>query len=76
MDFLQNNYQTIILVLASAYPPLLFLLPPQIASKVDIGIKVLKVVADSWEKAKNTKGGLSISPPTEINKTFTQKSKS
>ena len=76
MEFFTNNYQTILLFLASAYPPLLFLLPPPIASKIDIGIKVLKVVADSWEKAKNTKGGLSISPLTEINKTFIQKSKS
>ena len=75
MEFLANNYQTILLFLASAYPPLLFLLPPEVASKIDIGIKVLKVVADSWEKAKNTKGGLSISVPTE-NKTFVQKSKS
>ncbi len=75
MEFLANNYQNILLVLASAYPPLLFLLPPQIASKIDIGIKVLKVVADSWEKAKNTKGGLSTTPPTETNKTFVQKPK-
>ncbi len=75
MEFIANNYQNILLVLASAYPPLLFLLPPNVASKIDIGIKVLKVVADSWEKAKNTKGGLSTTPPTETNKTFVQKSK-
>jgi hypothetical protein len=77
MEFLENNYQNIILVLGAVYPPLLFLLPPQIASKIDIGIKVLKTVADSWEKAKNTKGGLSTTSSSEIeNKTFIQKSKS
>lgn len=75
MDFLTNNYQTILLVLASAYPPLLFLLPPPIASKIDLGFKVLKIVVDSLDKAKNSKGGLSTTPPTEINKTFVQKSK-
>lgn len=75
MEFLANNYQTILLVLASAYPPLLFLLPPNVASKIDIGIKVLKVVADSWEKAKNSKGGFSPNIPIETNKTFTQKAK-
>lgn len=77
MEFLTNNYETIILFIVSSYPPLLFLLPPQVASKIDIGIKVLKVVANSWEKAKNTKGGFSVIPPTEIKtkKIYTQKSK-
>lgn len=76
MEFFTNNYQTILLVLGAVYPPLLFVLPPNVASKIDLGVKVLKIVVDSLDKAKNSKGGLSISPPTEINKTFTQKSKS
>lgn len=75
MEFLQNNYQTILLVLASAYPPLMYLLPVKIASKIDIGIKVIKAVADTLEKAKNTKGGLSTTSSETENKTFIQKSK-
>jgi hypothetical protein len=77
MEFLENNYQNIILVLGAVYPPLLFLLPVKIASKIDIGIKVIKAVADTLEKAKNTKGGLSTTSSSEIeNKTFIQKPKS
>ena len=76
MDFLTNNYQTILLVLGAVYPPLLFVLPPNVASKIDLGVKVLKIVVDSLDKAKKSKGGLSTTPPTEINKTFVQKAKS
>lgn len=76
MEFFTNNYQTIILVLGAVYPPLLYLLPPQIASKIDLGVKVLKIVVDSLDKAKNSKGGLSTISPTEQNKTFVQKAKS
>ncbi len=76
MEFLINNYQTILLVLGVVYPPLLFLLPPQIASKVDLGVKVLKIVVDALDKAKNSKGGFSTTPPTEQNKIFVQKPKS
>lgn len=76
MDFLQNNYQTIILVLGAVYPPLLYFLPPQIASKIDLGVKVLKIVVDTLDKAKNSKGGFSTTPPTEQIKTFVQKAKS
>jgi hypothetical protein len=76
MEFLENNYQNIILVLGAVYPPLLFLLPPQIASKINIGIKVIKAVADTLEKAKNTKGGLSAQTSQTENKTFIQKPKS
>lgn len=75
MDFLQNNYQTIILVLGAVYPPLLYFLPPQIASKIDLGVKVLKIVVDSLDKAKKSKGGLSTTPPIETSKTFVQKAK-
>lgn len=75
MEFLTNNYQTIILVLGAVYPPVLFLLPPPIASKIDLGVKVLKVVVESLDKAKNSKGGLGLTPPKETNKIFTQKPK-
>lgn len=75
MEFITNNYQTILLVLGAVYPPILFLLPPSIASKIDLGVKIIKTVADSLEKAKNTKAGLSLTPPLEQKKTFVQKSK-
>ena len=75
MDFLANNYQTILLVLGAVYPPVLFLLPPQVASKIDLGVKIVKVVADTLEKAKDSKGGFSSETPTYPIKTYTQKSK-
>ena len=76
MDFFTNNYQTIILVLGAVYPPLLFVLPPNVASKIDLGVKVLKIVVDTLEKAKNTRQGLSSRLETDIRKkTFVQKSK-
>lgn len=75
MDFLANNYQTILLVLGAVYPPVLFLLPPQVASKIDLGVKIVKVVADTLEKAKDSKAGLSPNPPNETSKAFVQKSK-
>ncbi len=76
MEFLANNYQTILLVVGAVYPPLLFLLPPQVASKIDLGVKIVKVVADTLEKAKDSKGGFSQKPGLQTNKTFVQKSKS
>ena len=76
MEFLANNYQTILLVVGAVYPPLLFLLPPQVASKIDLGVKVLKVVCTALDKAKDSKAGLSPNPPNEISKAFVQKSKS
>lgn len=60
MEFITNNLPTILTVLGLAYPPLLFLLPPAVATKIDIGIKVIKTIADTLEKAKQTKGGFSI----------------
>ena len=66
MEFISNNLSTILTVLGLAYPPLLFLLPPNVATKIDIGIKVIKTIADALEKAKQTKGGLSIE--TGVNK--------
>lgn len=76
MEFIANNYQTIILFLGVVYPPLLFLLPPDIANKISLGVKIVKTIADTLDKAKNSKGGFSTTPPTEQNKTFVQKTKS
>lgn len=75
MDFLANNYQTILLVAGAVYPPLLFLLPPQIANKISLGVKIVKIVADTLEKAKDSKGGFSQKPGLQTNKRYTQKSK-
>ena len=66
MEFITNNLPTILTLLGLAYPPLLFLLPPNVATKIDIGIKVIKTIADTLEKAKQTKGGFSIE--TGVNK--------
>ena len=77
MEFLQNNLTNIVLLLGVVYPPVLFLLPPPIASKIDIGIKIIKAVADGLERAKQTNGGLSnqIKNDDNSNKTFIQKPK-
>jgi len=73
MDFLQNNYQNLILIVGAVYPALIFLLPPQIATKIGLGIKIIKVVAQTLEKAQNTKAGFTLDPHLVENKTFTQK---
>ena len=65
MEFLENNISNIVLILTIAYPPLIYVLPPNIANKIDLGIKIFKVLADGLERAKNTKSGLS----NEIEKT-------
>lgn len=75
MEFLQDNYQNLILIVGAVYPALIFLLPPQIATKISLGIKIIKVVAQTLEKAQNTKSGFSLEPHLEENKTFTQKSR-
>ncbi len=75
MEFLTNNYETILLIIGAVYPPLLFLLPPNIANKISLGVKIVKIVADSLEKAKDSKGGFSSETPTYPIKTYTQKSK-
>jgi hypothetical protein len=72
----------VLLILGAIYPPLMYLLPVKYASKIDLGVKVIKTVADTLDKAKNTQGGLSskqdetITNVTEQDKTFIQKSKS
>lgn len=75
MEIIINNYQTILLVLGAVYPPLLFLLPPNIANKISLGVKIVKIVADFLDKAKDSKGGLSSEIPTYPIKTYTQKAK-
>lgn len=75
MDFILNNSTEIIMVISVLYPPALFLLPPTLASKIDLGIKVFKVVADGLERAKNTKPGLSNQFEETENKKPIQKSR-
>ena len=74
MEFLSNNLTEILLVVGAIYPPLLFLLPVKYATKIDLGIKVIKTIADSLEKSKNTKSGLSLQDDSKP--TFYQKPKS
>lgn len=75
MEFLTNNYQTIILVLGALYPPVLYLLPVKYATKIDLGVKVLKTVADTLQKAIDTKGGLTPQFENPETKIYYQKSK-
>ncbi len=75
MEFITNNLTEILLVAGVVYPPLLFLLPAKYATKIDLAIKVIKTIADTLEKAKNSKGGFSTIPTQAENKTFVQKSK-
>ena len=74
MDFLIDNLPTLGLVVASLYPPLLFLLPPSTANKISLGVKIVKTIADTLEKAQDSKGGLSFKKD-EIKSTFIQKPK-
>lgn len=75
MEYL-NYLDDIALVLTVIYPPLLFLLPAKYATRIDLGIKVIKTIADTLDKAKNSQGGLSPNPTQTENKTFVQKPKS
>lgn len=59
MEFLENNISNIVLILTIAYPPLIYVLPPNIANKIDLGIKIFKILADGLERAKQTKSGFS-----------------
>lgn len=77
MEFITENLSTIFIVLAGAYPSLVFLLPPQIAHKLDLGIKIFKTVSEVLEKAKDTKSGFSLeTKDDDIKKPFIQKSRS
>ena len=42
------------------YPALLFVLPSRTASKIDLGIKIIKKIVDVLDSAKNTKAGFSF----------------
>jgi hypothetical protein len=82
MENIMENLGNVLLILGAIYPPLMYLLPVKYASKIDLGVKVIKTVADALDKAKNTQGGLSnkedetVSNVTDQDKTFIQKSKS
>ena len=77
MEIITENLGNILLILGAVYPPLMYLLPVKYASKIDLGIKILKAVSSTLENAKNSKGGLSseIDEALTENKTFVQKSK-
>lgn len=81
MENIMENLGNVLLILGAIYPPLMYLLPVKYATKIDLGVKVIKTVADTLEKAKNTKGGLTnkedetVLNVTEQDKTFIQKSK-
>ena len=77
MEIITENLANILLVLGAVYSPLMYLLPVKYASKIDLGIKILKAVSNTLENAKNSKGGLSseIDEALTENKTFIQKSK-
>lgn len=77
MEFLTNNLTQIILIAGAIYPPLLFLLPVKYSSKIDLGVKIIKAVADSLERSKNTKAGFSnqLEDLKEDKKTYTQRPK-
>lgn len=76
MEFLSNNLTEILLVVGAIYPPLLFLLPAKYATRIDLGIKVIKTIVDSLEKAKETKGGLTTKIEDIEQKPLYQKPKS
>ncbi len=79
MENIMENLGNVLLILGAIYPPLMYLLPVKYASRIDLGIKVIKSVAEALDKAKNTKGGWNnkedetISSVTEQDKTFIQK---
>ena len=77
MEFLSNNLTQIILIAGAIYPPLLFLLPVKYSSKIDLGVKIIKAVADSLERSKSTKAGFSnqLEDLKEDKKTYTQRPK-
>lgn len=77
MQIITENLTNILLILGAVYPPLMYLLPVKYASKIDLGIKILKAVSNTLENAKNSKGGFSpeIDEALTENKTFIQKSK-
>lgn len=74
-DLFLNNLPTIATVLTVAYPPLLFVLPASTASKINIGVKVVKAIANALETAEQTKGGLSADRDIKQHKRFMQKPK-
>lgn len=76
MDFILNNYDSIVLLIGAVYPPILFLLPVKYANKIDVGVKIIKAVADSLDKLKNSKSGFSFEQEKEKVVTYYQKSKS
>lgn len=74
LDFLTNNLLTISTVVGVVYPSALYLLPANTASKISLGVKVVKSIATALENATNTKGGLTSEKELKSNR-YIQKPK-
>ncbi len=75
MDWLLQNLGIVTTVVATVYPASLFLLPASTASKISLGVKVVKGIATALENAQNTKGGLTTQKELNSNVQY-QKSRS
>lgn len=75
MEFLTNNLTDFLIILLASYHPLLFLLPPSVASKINVGVKILKTVSNFLEEAEKSKGGFSPKIEEKVIKPFVQKSR-
>jgi hypothetical protein len=75
MEFLTNNLTDFLIILLASYHPLLFLLPPSVASKISVGVKILKTVSKFLEEAEKSKGGFSPKIEEKVIKPFIQKSR-
>jgi hypothetical protein len=75
MEFLTNNLTDFLIILLASYHPLLFLLPPSVASKINVGVKILKTVSKFLEEAEKSKAGFSPKIEEKVIKPFIQKSR-
>lgn len=62
-----EHLTTILTVLGVVYPPLLYILPPHMASKINVVVTVGKAFFNALDKAQNTKAGLSNEIPFKRN---------
>ncbi|RXJ98373.1 hypothetical protein CRU98_10060 [Arcobacter sp. CECT 8986] len=58
MNWLLDNLGIVSTVIGAVYPTALFLLPAKAATKINVGLKVVKGIANALENAQNSKGGL------------------
>lgn len=59
LDFIFNNLGTITMVVGAIYPPALFILPATAASKINIGVKIVKAISNFLETAEKSRSGFS-----------------